>query len=171
MIYPINEQIENLMASFTDEETGELTCTEEEMQAQIEALQLGFDEKIKALRNSYLADKLSAELVSAEASALWKAQQEASKRAKTIENRADRTKRFIAYLLHGEKYDKDGVKISYRKSEVTVIEDGFVDWAKVYAPSLLNEPEVRKADVLRAYRSGANLEHVRIEEKRNVQVK
>ena len=171
MLYPINEQIDALLASFVDEETGELTCSEEEMQQQIEALQLSFDEKIKALRNSYLADKLSAELVSAEASALWKAQQEKSKQAKAIENRAERTRRFIGYLLHGEKFDKDGVRISYRKSEITVIEDGFVEWAKTYAPALLKYPEVRRQDVMTALKNGAALEFAHIEEKRNVQVK
>ena len=50
-IYPINEQIEKLMGSAVDEDTGELLMGEEELQQAIEQLQMDFDEKIVELRN------------------------------------------------------------------------------------------------------------------------
>ena len=40
MIYPIAEQLEQLMESFVDPETGELIASEEEMQTAIEQLQI-----------------------------------------------------------------------------------------------------------------------------------
>ena len=173
MVYPLNQQIESLMESCIDPETGELLpeANEESVQEALEQMQIDFDEKIKALRNSYLTVKMNAECIAAEASALWKIQQEKSKQAKTEENKAERIKRFIAWLLQGEKFDKDGVKIGYRRSEETVIEDGFIDWAIQNAPELLNTPQVRKADVKAAIKSGEDIEFAHIEQKTNIQVK
>lgn len=171
MIYPKNDMIEKLLASAVDEETGEMLFTEEELAAKMEEIDITFDEKIKALRNSYLSDKVDAECIKAEASALWKLHQETSKLATTIENRMERTKRFLAWLLQGEKYSKDGVKISYITRETPVIEDGFVEWAKTYAPGFLNEPTVRKKDVEMALKNGGQLGFVHQETKKYIQVR
>ena len=171
MIYPKNEMVEKLLASAVDEETGEMLLTEEELTERLNEIDITFDEKIKALRNSYLSDKVDAECVKAEASALWKLQQEKSKQATAIENRMERTKRFIAWLLQGEKYNKDGVKVSYITRETTVIEDGFIDWAKTYAPAFLNEPTVRKKDVENALKAGTSLGYAHQETKKYVQVR
>lgn len=171
MIYPINQQLEELLESFVDEETGELTCTEEEMQNAVSRIKMDFDEKIKALRNSYMQTKLDAECIAAEASALWKLQQETSKRANAKKNKAERTKRFIAWLLQGEKFDKDGVKIGYRKSEEVVLDDGFVEWALQCAPELLKAPEVKKQDVKTAIKNGYSIMFAHIEQKNNIQIK
>ena len=171
MIYPKDEMIEMILDSAVDEETGEMLLTEEELAAKLSEIDVEFDEKIKALRNSYLSDKIDAECIKAEASALWKLQQVKSKQATAIENRMERTKRFLAWLLNGEKYNKDGVKISYITRESTVIEDGFIDWAKTYAPAFLNEPTVRKKDVEQALKNGTHLGYAHQESKKYVQVR
>lgn len=173
MIYPRNEMIEKLFELAIDPETGEMLCTEEELQEKIAALDLEFDEKIKALRNSYMQDMLDAKCVSAEASALWELQQETSKRAKAIKNRAERTKRFIAWLLQGEKFNKDGCKVSYTTRKITVIDDEneFMDWARMNAPGLLNEPTIRKADVETALKAGVDVHYAHLEDKKYIQVK
>lgn len=170
MIYPKNEMIEKLFESAIDEESGELTISEEELAEKLNAIEMEFDDKIKALRNSYLDDMMDAKCIQAEASALWKLQQETSKRAKAKENRAERTKRFIAWLLKGEKFDKDGVKISYRKTDSTVIDDGFIEWAMKNAPEFLRT-EVKAADVKAAIKSGEVFEFAHIEQKQNIQIK
>lgn len=170
MIYPKNEMIEKLFESAIDEESGELTISEEELAEKLNAIEMEFDDKIKALRNSYLDDMMDAKCIQAEASALWKLQQETSKRAKAKENRAERTKRFIAWLLKGEKFDKDGVKISYRKTESTVIDDEFIEWAMKNAPEFLRA-EVKAADVKAAIKSGEVFEFAHIEQKQNIQIK
>lgn len=171
MIYPKNEMVEKLLASAVDEETGEMTLTEEELAAKLEEIDLTFDEKIKALRNSFMSDKVDAECIRAEASALWKLHQETSKLATTIENRMERTKRFLAWLLQGEKYSKDGVTVSYITREQTVVEDGFVEWAKTYAPGFLNEPTPRKKDIEQAVKNGSALGFVHQETKKYIQVR
>lgn len=170
-IYPKNEMIEALFASAVDEESGEMLLTEEELEEKLAQIDIAFDDKIKALRNSYMSDKLEAECIAAEASALYQLQQETSKRAKAKENRAERTKRFVAWLLQGEKFDKDGVKISYTTRKDTVYEDGFVEWARVNAPGLLNEPTIRKADVTKALKAGSQLEFVHQEERKDIKIK
>ena len=53
MIYPKDEMIERLLSEAVDQETGEMLLTEEELAEQISALEMAFDDKIKALRNSY----------------------------------------------------------------------------------------------------------------------
>lgn len=171
MVYPLNEMIEKILASAVDEETGEMLLTEEEIEQMIAEAGVEFDDKIKALRNSYLTDKMNAEIIKAEASALWKLQQEASRRAEALKNSSERKKRFIAYLLKGETFDKDGVKIGYTRRKDIVVEEGFIDWAKTYAPGMLKEPEIRKADLNAAVKAGQHFEFVHEEERKEIKVK
>lgn len=171
MIYPKDEMIEHLLSSAVDEESGEILMTEEELAEKIAAVEMEFDAKIKALRNSYMNDQMDAECLSAESSALYKMQQEKSRQARAAANRADRTKRFLAYLLKGQKYDKDGVKVGYINRKETVIDDGFVEWATHNAPGLLNEPTVKKLALTNALKSGGNIEFARLEDKKIVVVR
>jgi len=171
MIYPLDQQIENLFYTFVDEETGELKCTEEEMQEAVAQLEMDFDKKILALRNSYLETELNAKRVASEAKVLREEAANVQKRATALQNRADRIKRFVAYLLQGEKFDKDGAKITYRKSEECVLESEFTEWAISNAPALLKW-EPRKTDVKDAIKSGLYEDiPAHIEERRNIQIK
>ena len=171
MIYPLDQQIENLMYTFVNEETGEMLCTEEEMQEAIAQLEMDFDKKILALRNSYLETELNAKRVAAEAKTLRDEATNVQKRANSLQNRAERIKRFVAYLLKGEKFDKDGAKVSYRKSEECVLDDNFTEWAIENAKELLKW-EPRKTDVKEALKSGLYEDiPAHIEERRNIQIK
>ena len=171
MIYQLNDTIEQLLATAVDEETGEMLISEEELAEKIANAEMEFDDKIKALRNSYMTDMMDSKCVMAEASELYKLQQETSKRAKALENRAERTKRFIAWLLNGEKFDKDGVKITQTSRTDIVVDEGFVDWAKQYAPGLLNEPTVRKKDLNEAVRAGKQFKFVHQELRKDIRIK
>lgn len=165
MIYPISQMIEELMASAVDEDTGEILIPDEELQQKLEELQMSFDDKIVELRNDVINK-------TAEAEALKREKQKLAERQKFAENRAERAKRFLAWLLKGESFQKDTVKISYRKSEEVIVDDSFVEWAAVNAPGLLKiEPEPRKADIKKAIKNGTCFEHAHLEEKRNIQVK
>lgn len=171
MIYPLNDQIEKLLMAAVDEETGEMLLTEEEIAEGIRNLEIDFDEKIKSLRNSYMTAKMNAKMVAAEASALYEIQQAASKRAKAIENKAERTKRYIAWLLNGEQYDKDGVRVSYTSRQSVEYDEGFVEWATHNAPGLLNEPTIRKRDVENALKSGSSIPCAHLETKKYINIK
>lgn len=170
MIYPLNQMIENLLYTFMDEETGEVKCSEEEMNEAIKGLEMDFEDKILALRNSYLETELAAKKVGAEAKVLRDEAANVQKRANTLQNRADRIKRFVAYLLNGDKFEKDGAKISYRKSEECVIDDEFIVWAKTNRPELL-DMKARKADIKTAIKNGDAVRYAHIEERSNIQIK
>ena len=148
-----------------------MLLTDEELAEKIAETELEFDDKIKALRNSYMTDMVEAKCIAAEASELWKLQQETSKRAKAKENRAERTKRYLAYLLKGEKFEKDGVKVGYINRKETVIDDGFVEWAIHNAPGLLNEPTVKKAALAQALKTSGNIEFAHLEDKKIIVVR
>lgn len=170
MIYPISETLEQLMLSFVDPETGELTATEEEMQSAIEQAKIDFDEKIVELRNEYIN-------LTYEAEDLKKEKMKLEKRQKRAEDQADRLKRWIAYLLKGEKFQKDAVKISYRSSEeVRYKEDDpekFVLWADKNFPSLLSykQPVPNKTEIKKAIKAGMEVDFAYIEKKNNIQVR
>lgn len=195
-IYPIDEQIEQILSSYTDEETGELKKyilsptgypmevplaeqeaaeangikydyldTEAMMQQELEEAQINFDTMIHSLRNEVINKASDAAALKAEKLKL-------SRRQQIAENASERAKRFLAYLLKGEKYDDGVCKISYRKSENVVIDDDFVEWASVNAPGLLKiEPEPRKADIKAAIKRGAMFDHASLEVRNNIQVK
>lgn len=166
MIYPINEAMERFFESIVDEETGEVTMSEEEMQTALDELQMEFDDKIEQLRNEVIN-------LNAEAEALKLEKAKLDKRKKSAENGAERAKRFLAYLLQGEKYKKGAVSISYRKSERLVIEDEeeLRKWAKLNGPGLLKEPELREGDIKAAIKNGAAIPFAHVEPRNNVQVK
>ena len=170
MIYTLDQSMENLMATFIDPETGEMLCTEEEMDKAIAQMEMDFDAKILALRNSYLDTQLKAKRVAAEAKVLREEAQNVQKRANSLDNRAERIKRFIAYLLQGEKFDKDGAKISYRKSEELVMDDRFVAWAKQNRAEFL-DMKVKKADVKAAIKNGDKISYAHLEERSNIQIR
>lgn len=166
MIYPIAEMMEQFFATIIDEETGEVTMTEEEMQTALDGLQMEFDDKIEQLRNEVINSTAVAEALKLE-------KQKLDKRKKAAENSADRAKRFLAYLLQGEKYKKGAVSISYRKSDKLVIEDEekLREWAKHNGPGLLKEPELREGDIKTALKNGQDIPFARVEQKNNIQVK
>ena len=169
-IYPVNEQIEELIASSIDEESGELLIPDEELQKKIEEIQIDFDDKIVDLRNEYIN-------LTAEAEALKAEKQKLALRQSRAEKQAERLKRWIAWLLKGEKFQKDAVRISYRRSEEVVFDDDnqrqFIEWADKNFPSLLSykQPEPSKTEIKKAIKDGLEVSFAHIESKNNVQIK
>ena len=170
MIYPIAEQLEQLMESFVDPETGELIASEEDMQTAIEQLQLDFDAKIVDLRNEYINRISEAEAIKAERAKLMI-------RQKRVEESAERLKRWLAWLLKGEKVKEGACTISYRASEEVVFDndnsDQFIEWASDHAPELLTykKPEPKTADIKRAIKAGKVIEFAIIKTKKNLIIK
>ena len=165
MIYRLDEQIQQALDSAYDPETGELLLEEDELFQQIECIKADFDT---------LIDSIASEVknLKAEAADVRDEKQRLAKRQSQLEARAERAKRFLAYLLHGEKFKNGRHYVSYRKSEELVVDDEFIEWAKVNDPSYLKiEPEVRKLDVKNAIKSGTVFEFARLEQKSNIQVK
>ena len=166
-LYPIDERIELYLEDCYDPETGEIRedLTEEQMFQEIEQLKVDHETLLDSIASGIKNDLAEAEAVKAEKMNL-------AKRQAFAERRAERSKRLLAYLTKGERWQNDHHKISYRKSEVVVTDDQFIEWASVMAPGLLKiEPEVRKADLKQAIKNGAYFEHAHLEVKNNIQVK
>lgn len=166
MIYPISESVDRYFASIVDEETGEVTKTDEEIQQDLEALNIEFDQQVLELRNKVIN-------LTAEVNALRAEKSRLDKRVKVDDNELDRCKRFLAYLLKGEKYKNGAVSISYRKSDKLVIDDRemLMNWAKTEGRGFLKEPELIEGDIKKALKLGTIIPACHIEEKNNIQVR
>ena len=165
MIYRLDDQIEQALESAYDPETGELLIPEEEMFAQIEKITADFE---------LLIDNIASDVknLKAEAADVKDEKMKLAKRQAQLENRAERAKRLLAYLLKGEKWKNGRHTVSYRRSDELVVDDQFIEWASMNAPGLLKlEPEVRKTDVKNAIKNGTVFEFAHIEQKNNIQVK
>lgn len=162
----INHDIEDLINSLTDPETGEIS---EEAWEQIEALQLTKDELVTNYGMKF--KKLLAE------AEFWKAE---SKRlahyAKINENIAERIKGLLSKsLTAGEKIKTTEIEIGWRKSEVVEI-DELADMESLYKshPELIKQEVSYKADknTIKAYlKGGIGIKGIRLTEKQNIQIK
>ena len=166
-IYPLDKQVEDYLESCYDPDTGELLegITEEDMAAHITQLSVDHETLLDSIASGIKNDLAEAEAVKAEKANL-------ARRQSIAEKKAERGKRFLAWLTQGEKWQNERHQVSYRKSEVVVIDDKFVEWASVMAPGLLKiEPEPRKADIKAAIKRGTMFEHAHLETRNNIQVK
>lgn len=167
MIYPINEMIDRLLAEAVDEETGELLFTDEELEEKIEALQMNFDDKIDSLA-------CAVKNLKAEVSDIREEKLKLAKRQANVEKELERTKRFLAYLLKGDKFKNGRHSISYRKSvEVVIDNDSFLTWAEQNAPELLiqREPDPDKRAIKAAIEEGTLVRYASLRENNNIQVR
>lgn len=168
MIYPLNEMLENLMESFTDPETGELRqgVTDETIQTAIEHLQMEHDEKVDAICSAVKNYKAEAEDIRVEKMRL-------AKRQKSAENKRDSAKRFLAWLLQGEKFKNQRHNLYYQRSEELVIDsrEDLVEWCKVNAPGFLNEPTIRIDDLKKAMKNGTAVPFAHLQENKNMVVR
>ena len=168
MIYPVDRQIAEFLAEITNPETGELSelFTEEMVNEKLAAIQMDFEKKVEELRNEVVNSR-------AEAAAIAEEKKKLAARQKAAENRESRAEGFLNWLLQGEPFKKGACSVTWRKSEVAVPDDEFVEWAMVHEPDLLNYkmPEPKRADIKAALKSGKALEHVTLEQRMNIQVK
>lgn len=168
MIYQLDTLIEMALHDAYDPETGELMegVTEEGLFAEIERITKDHDVTI---------DSIASEIknLAAEAQSVKEEKLKLAERQSKIEARLERTKRLLAWLLHGEKWKNGRHNITYRRSTALVLDDEFMSWAKDNAPDLLNykEPEPRKQDITNALKAGFIIDHAHLEQKNNIQVK
>lgn len=166
MIYPISEAIEKYFASIVDEETGEIIKTDEEIQKDLEAMHIEFDQQVLELRNKVINLTAEVDAIRAERSRL-------EKRMKVDTNEAERCKRFLAYLLNGEKYKNGAVSIGFRKSDKLIIDNKemLLNWCKTDGRGFLKEPELIEGDLKKALLNGSNIPGCHIEKRNNIQVR
>lgn len=156
-IYEINEKILELI----DAETGEIKDFEE-----FEKLAMAKDEKIE---NTALWIKE----LSAEAKAIAEEIKNLKERKERAERKAESLKKYIGFVLNGEKFSTSKVAVSFRTTKSVNVSENFVEWAKQYAEDLLTykEPEASKTAIKQAIEDGREILFAEITENKSVTIK
>lgn len=154
-LYELASQIANFELEI-DEETGEvlnadqLENIEMERNAKIENICLWI-KNLKSDATAYKAEKDSFE-----------------KKRKAAENKAEALKKYVQFVLAGEKFKTGRVSVSYRKSEQVECDD----MAKVPERYLrFKDPELDKTKIKEALKNGENVESCKLVEKQNMQIR
>jgi len=166
MIYlTLDEKVTQALEDAYDAETGELIISEEDLEDLLERISEDHD----AMLDTIVSEVKN---LDAEAAAIAGEIKNLTERKRICENKRDRDKRLLAYLLHGEKWKNARHTISYRRSDQVVLDEGFMEWAEINAPGLLNvKVEPRKADIKDALKNGVAFEYAHLESKNNIQIK
>lgn len=154
--------IDSAIVSLIDEETGEISDEEA-----FDALQMERDVKVENI-GLYFKD------LAAEAKAIKEEEASLAARRKSVENKAERLKKLLAYALQGQKFSSPRLKVSYRKSSTVELKDGFIDWASENADDLLtySEPKPNKTLIKAAIKDGRVPENLAaIETHENIAIK
>ena len=161
-LFEINESLQQMMENSIDMETGEVLVSDED----IEKLQLERDEKIENIV-LYIKNQ------DAFAKAIREEEKILAARRKTVENRAERLRKYLTNCLGGEKFTTTKCSVSFRKSQTLETDDDFLEWAKAFGDEYLKvkEPEINKTELTKALKLGEQIPHARLEEHLNIQIK
>lgn len=162
-LYEINHDIENLINSVTDPETGEVIDLDS-----LDSLLMEREQKLESVALYCKDTHAEWVAVSHEIIAL-------QQRADRLENTEKSLKVYLAGALGGEKFTTPKCEVSFRKSETVEVDEEFVAWAKDnYAAHLINHKETdqpNKAEIKKYLKEGKPLEHCRIVAKQNISIK
>lgn len=159
-LYLIDEKIYALI----DPETGEIKNEEA-----LEALQMEREQKIENIALWYKNLLSEAKAIGEEEEALHERRMQ-----RTI--KADRLKHLLEHAVGGQKYSTPKVEVTFRKSTSLQIdnEDTFIMWAEdTNRDDFLKyeAPKVRKSEITKALKDGAEIPFVRLVENNNIQIK
>ena len=104
----------------------------------------------------------------AQAEALKAEKDSFAQRQKAVETKMESLKRYISCYLEGTAFESAKVKVSFRRSEAVEIMEGAVIPDEYLR---FKEPEVNKAGLKAALKSGVQIAGVSIVENQNIQIK
>ena len=157
-------EIDQRILELVDPETGELLDFDA-----FDELKMERDHKIESMALWVKELTATASAIKAEVDTLME-------RKKAVESRCESLKRYLAYILQGEKFTTPRCAVSFRKSTSVQVDDteklvcwleqnGYDDCVKY------KEPEVSKAEVGRLIKSGMPVPFAHLENKQSVGVK
>lgn len=164
-LYEINHDIENLINAVTNPETGVV----EDLGA-LNDLLLEREQKLESVA-LYCKD------VHAEWVAVTHEIMKLQKRADNLETTEAGLEFYLANALDGQKFSTPRCEIKFRKSESVQFDDEkkFIEWAKEnFAIDFVIHKETdapNKVKIKKYLKEGGTLEHCRIVEKKNIQVR
>lgn len=153
-LYEIINEIENFDFDI-DEETGEILNA-----ADLEGLELERDVKIENIC-------LWIKNLKADAEAYKNEKLSFADKQRRAEAKAESLKKYMAYVLDGQKFKTDRVQVSWRKSEAVEVDDVLKLPAELKRISVEADKKALK-DRLKA---GEDFEGVRLVEKNNITIK
>lgn len=161
-IYEIDKAIEELIASSIDPETGELVIEDDTL----DNLQM---ERTAKVENLALYIKNNAAL----AAGIRQEEASLADRRRAIERKVDRLKRYLDYVLNGQKFTTEKVSCTFRKSDSVEIAPEFIEWAAANDASLLRmkEPEADKTAIKKLLKDGAEIPFASLVTKQSLTIK
>lgn len=160
-LYEIDEEIQELLSE-VDPETGELITD----YAALDALLMEREAKIENI--VLFIKNLSSDVreLKAEEAAL-------AERRKKAEKKAERLREYVSHALGGERFQTPRCCVSFRKSTALELGEGFTEWAKEHADTLLRykEPEPDKTAIRAALAGGAEIPNAKLVQNTTMTIK
>lgn len=160
-LYEIDEEIQELLSE-TDPETGELITDYEALDALLMEREAKIENIVLFIKN------LSSDVreLKAEEAAL-------ADRRKKVEKKAERLREYVSHALGGERFQTPRCCVSFRKSTALELGEGFTEWAKEHANTLLRykEPEPDKAAIKSALAGGAEIPDAKLVQNTTMTIK
>ena len=145
-------EIDQAIMECVDLETGEIIDTE-----QLDKLQMERDTKLENVA-CWIKD------LKAEAEALKNEKQALAERQRVAENKAESLKKWLAYVLDGQKFSTSKCAVSFRKTEaVEVTKDGLNNLMEEHDELLTYKaPEPNKTAIKQAIKDGLSVAGVQL---------
>lgn len=160
-LYEIDEEIQEFLSE-VDPETGELITD----YAALDALLMEREAKIENI--VLFIKNLSSDVreLKAEEAAL-------AERRKKAEKKAERLREYVSHALGGERFQTPRCCVSFRKSTALELGEGFTEWAKEHADTLLRykEPEPDKTAIQAALAGGAEIPNAKLVQNTTMTIK
>ena len=159
-IYEIDKQIEALLDGMVDPDTGEVN---EEALDQLEALHMAREEKAENAALAYKNIMAECKAIKAEEDAL-------AKRRKAGENKAERLKSYLDYVLGGENFKTSRVAVTHKKSQAVELGETFMQTA---TDEFLRfkDPEPNKTAIMAALKAGIVVPGAQLVERTSTTIK
>lgn len=160
-LYEIDEEIQELLSE-VDPETGELITDYVALDALLMEREAKIENIVLFIKN------LSSDVreLKAEEAAL-------AERRKKAEKKAERLREYVSHALGGERFQTPRCCVSFRKSTALELGEGFTEWAKEHADTLLRykEPEPDKAAIKAALAEGAEIPDAKLVQNTTMTIK
>lgn len=160
-LYEIDAGIQELLSE-VDPETGELITDYEALDALLMERETKIENIVLFIKN------LSSDVreLKAEEAAL-------AERRKKAEKKAERLREYVSHALGGEKFQTPRCCVSFRKSTSLELGEGFTEWAKEHADTLLRykEPEPDKTAIKAALAGGAEIPDAKLVQNTTMTIK
>ena len=163
-LYEIDQEIENLIASGIDPETGEWTLDE----SALEALQMEREQKIENVMLFYKD-------LSADISAIDDEIKNLEVRSDRLAKQREGLKIWLNNALAGQKFSTARCEATFRKSESVEVGDDFCAWADQYEQddyiTIKHTVSPNKTAIKKFLKSGGELPYCQLVEKQNIQIR